>query len=88
VQAVAGGQHDQVVLVALAVDEPHAVAVEPVDVGPHGHVAVADVVEHQRVHDRVRLVDPVVRLREPEAHRVAGERLEDARVHRLLDPRR
>ena len=41
----------------------------------------------ERVDDRVRLVDLVVGLREPEPHRVAGERPQHPGVDELLDPR-
>jgi hypothetical protein len=42
-------------------------------------------IQDECVDDGVRLVDPIVGFREPEPHRVSGERPEQPLVHELLD---
>jgi hypothetical protein len=84
VELVAGGEHDDVVFGARAVGEAHGSTVEPVDVGHHPQVALTEVVQDECVHDRMRLVDLVVGLREAESHGIARERPQHSRVDELL----
>lgn len=62
VELVAGGHEDQVVLGLFAVGEGHALPPHCRDIATRADVAVADMVQHQRVHHRMRLVQAVVRV--------------------------
>ena len=76
-----------VVLTRGSVTKVHRGSVEPINVGTNARVALTQVVENQGVNDGMRLVDLVFRLRKPEAHRVAGERLQNALINELFDLR-
>ena len=88
VERVPGRQQHRVVLAARSVAEVHGAPVEAIDVGADREVALAEVIQDERVDDRVRFVQLVVGPGEAEAHRIAGERLQDPLVDELLDAAR
>ena len=88
VELIAGRDKDHVVLFAAPVLEPHRLAVEPVHVGHHPDVAVARVVKHQRIHDRMAFVEFVIGLGKAVFLRVAHEPFQDRAVHDPLQRHR
>ena len=85
VELVAGGQQQHVVLRALAVAEGDPAALDRGDVAACGDVAVPEVVQHERVHDRVRLVEPVVGVGQAVVAGPADEAADERAVDALLD---
>ena len=62
VELVAGGHEDQVVLGLFTTGKGHALPAHRGDIAARADVAMADMVQHQRVHHRMRLVQAVVRV--------------------------
>ena len=80
IQLVAGRGQDHVILGAGAIVEMDGLPVEPVDIGPDRDVAMARVVEHQRIDHGVTFIELVVGLGKAVFLRVAHEPFQDRAI--------
>ena len=84
VQLVSRGEQHHVEFVLAAVREMHGGSVESCHVGLHLDIAMAQVVEHQRVDDGMGFVEPVVGLGPAESPGIGNEPREEQAVDPLF----
>jgi hypothetical protein len=77
---VAGGENDEIDALGRAVDKDDGILGKAGDVRPGDQVAMTEMVQHLRVHDRVTRKQLVVGLRQTVAGQVADELVEKLRL--------